>query len=417
MRNTLSILWIVLLGWSGASAQTFRYRASVEPVEREGFYRILLSPEVIGHLNARQSDLRLHDGQGREAPYFIRREEAVQQKSLFKEYELLPDPNPEKGRTTLILRNPDRTKIDNIRLLIKNANVRKKAQLSGSNDARSWYIIEDQLLLSSLNSREATAELKILNFPLSDYEYYRLQINDSASAPLNIVRAGYYDTSTESGKYTEVPGLALRKKDSTEVKRTYLFFSSPQLPLVDKLELDIAGPAHFLRSATLLEKLRQKDRRGKEETYWAPVQDFQLSSEQENTLLLPGLRSGNFVLVIENRDNPPLQIEAVRPFQLHTYLVAELQPEKPYHLVFGHPEVRPPAYDLAHFQDQVTSSTPMLQPGPVHRNPALSTPAASQPNLLVHLFSNELVIWAALLLVIGFLAVMSFQMLREKQKQ
>jgi hypothetical protein len=126
-KKIIALLGGLLLLTIGASAQTFRHRAPVGPVEQEGFYRILLSPEVIGHLNARQSDLRLHDGQGREVPYFVQREEAVRQKSLFREYELLPDPRPEKDKTTLILRNPDRTKIDNIRLLIKNANVRKKA--------------------------------------------------------------------------------------------------------------------------------------------------------------------------------------------------------------------------------------------------------------------------------------------------
>jgi hypothetical protein len=413
MVRIIMLVWALLLAAGSAGAQAYRHLAEVGAVQEPGFYKIHLPPSVTGHLNPRLGDLRLMDGQGQEVPYFLTREEAVRQQSQFREYEMVRYGSNGRQASTLVLRNPARSPISNISLLIKNADVQKRAQLSGSNDAQAWYIIQDRLLLQSIHNREATAELKLLDFPLSDYEYYRLEINDSASAPLNIVRAGFYDTFTQSGQFTQLSDLTVRQQDSAGVKKTFLTFSSPQLLLLDKLTLDISGPSHYRRQATLYALRQEPDRRGREMTVREPVRQVELSSGKENTVLLPSLRGREWVLEIENQDSPPLQIREARLYQRNTYLVAELQQGQGYRLVFGRPDAAPPAYDLAYFRDQVPAAVPVLHPGPVQPNPALAAPAPE--GALSRLLANELVIWSALLLVIGFLAVMSFQMLQEKR--
>ena len=186
MRKLIYIFLSWLLCSQSSFGQGFRYQASLPPAATQGFYKIALTPPIAARLKTDFSDIRLYDSARREVPYLLEREAATQSRKLFREYEIVRKTILPGGNTTLVLRNPARSKINNISLLIKNTNVRKKASLSGSNDAQTWYGLEDNYYLHSLYSPAATAEVNLLNFPLSDYEYYRLIINDSTSAPLNI---------------------------------------------------------------------------------------------------------------------------------------------------------------------------------------------------------------------------------------
>lgn len=93
-------------------------------------------------------------------------------------------------------------------------------QLSGSDDKADWYIIKDNYELESLFNHRETEEVTILHFPLSDYEYYRLDINDSPSLPIKILKAGHFDTSFAKAKYLELPSPVLKQADSIDKKAT-----------------------------------------------------------------------------------------------------------------------------------------------------------------------------------------------------
>ncbi|MDB5260850.1 MAG: hypothetical protein JWQ14_131, partial [Adhaeribacter sp.] len=306
---------------------------------------------------------------------------------------------------------PSRRNINNISLLIKNTNVRKKARLSGSNDDRTWYALEDNYYLHSLYSRAATAEVNLLNFPLSDYEYYQLEINDSTSAPLNILKAGYYDTYSENGKYTPVPGVRFTQTDSAAVKQTFIFFRTKAPVPADKITFSINGPAYYLRQATLYQAIYQKKRRRKTYKTYEPVASFRLQSDKENTFSLSGFKSDDFYLGVHNQDNPPLQLKNIQFYFLNTYLVAPLQKEQPYYLQFGNEEIWPPNYDLAYFKDTIPAQLQIIAPAHIK---AL-TPPDAPPTATI--FTNKNIIWVAIILVIGLLGFMTYRMLQETGKK
>ncbi|PIQ19805.1 MAG: hypothetical protein COW65_18660 [Cytophagales bacterium CG18_big_fil_WC_8_21_14_2_50_42_9] len=401
-------LWFAPMGFG----QQFQYEAELGPVATDSFYKIQLTPAVITHLQNSFADIRLYDGKKQEVPYLLRREQPVQTRKLFRRYEVVSKTSTPGVGTTLILRNPNPSPINNISLIIKNANVRKQARLSGSSDARTWYNIEDNFRLQAIYNNTATTEVKILYFPLSDYRYYKLDINDSASAPLNILSAGYYDTSAENGKYTTLPQVKFRQTDSSAVKQTIIRFEVPTPMLADKISLAVSSPAFYHRQATLFRsQTRKKKRRRRPYKTYEPVVTFQLQSDSENSFALPNFKAADFYLVIDNQDSPPLQVKDIRFQLLNTYLVAALQKGQPYYLQYGNATAEAPTYDLTYFKENIPSLLPTISPGKVT---ALSHPDKTQP---ISFFQNKNIIWATIILVIGLLGFLTYQMLRETKKR
>jgi hypothetical protein len=407
---TLTLLCL-LLGYV-TPAQDFRYTAPVDPVAESGFHKILLSPAITGAVQADFADLRLQDAQGREVPYLLTREQPLQRTTRFREYELVSQRMQEKKGTSLILRNPQRSRINNISLQIKNASVRKQAQLSGSNDARTWYVINERYELQPIANTAETSEVKLLDFPLSDYEYYKLDINDSLSPPLNILKAGYYDTYTEDGKYTRIPGLSVQVADSAARKQTYVRLTLDQPALVDKLTFRVVSPAYYRRTARLGEMQvitgkRKKDTR----TAFVSLADFELKSGEETSVLLPGARLEDFYFIIDNADNPPLQLSEIQAYQLNTYVTAQLEGGQAYRMQFGNERLRAPAYDLAYFGGKIPAEVPVLNTGEMTALSAADSPESTA------FFTSNFFIWIALGITILGLGYMSFRLMTEAGKQ
>jgi len=284
-------LWLIRFGYG----QQFQYQAELPPVQTNNFYKIQLTPAITTHLQNSFHDIRLYNAKKQEVPYLVMRDQPVQTRKLFRPYEVISNTSTPDVGTALILRNPAQSRINNISLIIRNSNVRKKARLSGSADARTWYGIEEDFWLQAIYSNTATTEVKILNFPLSDYEYYKLEINDSASAPLNILSAGYYNTYAENGKYTAMPEVKFRQTDSSAVKQTFIRFAVPAPILADRISFEVSGPALYRRQATLFQaQIRKRKRWRRPYKTYEPAAFFQLQSAGENTLALPDFNTMTF---------------------------------------------------------------------------------------------------------------------------
>ncbi|MBK0403870.1 hypothetical protein I5M27_12795 [Adhaeribacter sp. BT258] len=409
MKKAVAIFWILLTLKTLGFGQQKLFKAPLPAVSENGFYKINLRPEIISYTNADFSDLRILDDKNRELPYLLERTATEKTTRYFREYPVISKNSVPKVNTTLIIQNPRKSKINNLGLVIKNTNVSKIASLSGSSDSQNWFALEDDYVLQSVTNTEETSEVKVLHFPLSDYEFYKLEINDSASAPLNILAAGFYDFNAEKGQYQIIPDLTFDRTDSTQVKKTFLWFSSERPVLIDKLEFEIDSTTFYLRNATVFVKETVYSRRNKKQETWVPVHHFQLRSDAANSFQISGFRAKEFYVEIENADNPPLEILAVKAYQLKTSLIAELKKNRRYELHFGNEKAVAPAYDLPFFKDKLPENLPVLEPLTVNKN-AMPEAGKSAVN---RFFQDKSLIWIALLLVIAFLGYMTYQMLKE----
>lgn len=402
---------ILTAGFFSAVAQQFKVEATLPATDADGFYRILITPEAAAYPNQTFSNVRLYDAQQKEVPYIVEQEQPVYQEQQFREYTIVEKKQEPGCCTTLILENPDKAAINNINLLIRNAEVVKEATLSGSDDQKSWFVIREKFTLQSINNPDEAASMKTVRFPLSNYTYYQLRINDSAQAPLNIIKAGYYSALTSEGVYTLVAPRSVATSDSIKQKKTYIHVLFDTLRLLDKVELSLTGTPYFMRQVDVYERQSRNTKKGVKD-YYNFVTSFGISSAGAAIVYLPRVKSRELMFVVNNQDNPSLTVSSLKVHQLNRYLVAWLKKGEKYTLRFGNEQMAEPLYDLAFFKDSLSYQPTVLKVQNVQ-----TIQEANKAEESSTFFTDKRVIWVAIILVIGILGFMSVRLIRETNRQ
>jgi hypothetical protein len=219
MKRTFS--WLCCFVWTlAAIGQDFKAESKVDVVQETGHYKIRLSPDLLGAAKINCSNIRVLNGENIEVPYFVQKAASSSKTSSLKTYKILEKMFDADTVSHLIFHNEKKKEIRNVSLVVTNTDVQKQARLSGSDDQGKWFIIKDDFLLHSMKSSKKTTELKILNFPLSNYEFLKLEFNDKNGLPINIIEVGYYDTEEMKGLSTQFDCTISDEKDSS--KTSYL---------------------------------------------------------------------------------------------------------------------------------------------------------------------------------------------------
>jgi hypothetical protein len=355
MRKILFILLSTMT--LSLSGQNFSYRAMVDSVGESGYHRILLSPEITSKLNAQFFDIRLYDSKKTEIPYVLHKEQRRNEQDLFVEYPVLEKRhfrNPDYSR--LVIHNPDKNKINNIVLRIKNADVRKRLKLNASNDRKNWYVLKDNYYYNSIVNNESTSEIRVLDFPLSDYEYYELLIEDYFDNPINILQAGYYNRVVENGKYTKLDNIKYLTK---EIHKETIIAIPTNGNYIDEISFDIDSPKYYLRESEVYVPYAGTGR-NKAVSSQKTISTFNLISNSRNTILLDNLKEDTLYIRIKNNDDAPLKIRNIHFYQLNKYLTAELNSGQRYDLLYSDTNATKPNYDLKYFADSITNSLKIL---------------------------------------------------------
>ena len=408
MKKSISsfiFLCFIVLGYG----KEYKYSSPITTTYAKGYQQVDLSPQLLGLLNNDNSDLRLLDSNQKEVPYILRRENLVSMHSFFKEYPLLinrPQPN---GTSVLVFQNQNKEVLKQINFVVKNTAVNKLARLSGSNDQENWYLIRDHISLHSMQNREQTRELKLLNFPKSDYSYFKLEINDTNSLPIQFEKVGYYDFQSIDGRMTVTPLNIASAKDSLSV--SYLHLKSDSITRVERIRLQISGSDFYYRLIHFKQKKTRTTRKGKKQDYFENLGSFYLNSNTENIFNLGIVKIDDLYLEIENGDDQPLKIEQIEAYLLKNYLVAELDPNMPYTLAFGYPKMPSPKYDLQHFADNIPMDIPTISTSTLLRHADKATNSTNS------WLDNKWLIWTVIGIVGLILGIISFSMIKEMGKK
>ncbi len=396
-------------------SQEYKWQASLDSIATEGFYKIHLPPSIISKLKNDFSDIRITDKGGKEVPYIFQIEPMVERTVFFKEYKIISQEKSKK-QTTLILENAGKNKIDNINLVIKNADVTKTLRLSGSDNRKDWYVIKDRYTISDVFNHLETSTVKIFDFPLSDYEFFKIEISDSLSPPLNITKAGYYDSNTENAKYSETEKPIVTQKDCTETKTSYIKISFSEPQLIDRMDFEIDGPHYFMRDCKLAKKEERIriiqgriEQRKIQERYFNTIKEFKLSSNGDNIAYLDDVNTKELYLLISNNDNPPLKIKSIRGFEINRTLVAYFQKGN-YKIIFGNEKAQTPNYDLQNFKDSISSFTKIT----TWNISPMNIPRKEKEKIAESFFASKIFIWSSLIVVLILLGIMSLKMIKEK---
>lgn len=370
------------------------HQATLTEAPVKGFYIIDLPLSVRAYARQDLSDLRVMNGKGEQMPYLVRKDIQIYDKDEFVPYPILSQSFDKRHSHYLI--DSRRDTISSLVLNIKNADAYKTANLKGSNDTVNWFTVKEHLVLTGNFNSHAPSTLQSIDFPLSDYAYYLLTIDDSLSAPLNITAIGKMNSNYQVFRHlAEVPG---EMKISHQGDTSIICLDYNEMYPVSGIRLYVSSPEFFRRPVSL------------QDTQGYAVRSV-INSEQSGSLFLPWQhKTSQLSLLIFNGDNPALRIDSVRSFSDRLFLITYLPEAGQYSLTFDDTKARTPKYDLIFFENKIPADMQKLDIISVQKN--------ESPDTTVHentfmLFLRKYGIWLLIIAVSVQLLYMVKRMMRE----
>lgn len=404
MISSKSVALVVLCVWLcvlQAAAQPFRWRASVAPVSETGFYALPVSAEVAASAGLGLYDVRITDSAtGKQVPYIVRRAGAKAVAPEFTEFPIIAS-NTDSQYTVIDVQNPTATGVSDIWVVLRNTAVERFAAVSGSDDGKNWYIIDDYVLFQRSYTVTAGSYSQSIHFPQATYRYYRLRINNQKTDRLNVVKVGRYSslTSTPQPEYEPNPATQLVQKDSSN-GRSYISIKNSEPYVVNRLELAVNGPRFFKRSVNVYVSSKVQDT----ERYLFQVASYDLS-QPAAMLNIPECKAGYLLLEITNNDDPPLLATKVSTYAIAQQLVAWLDKDKAYQIYAGNDTLTPPMYDLSQFRDSIPALLPIATINQLAKIEPAALPIATKT-------SNQW-IWITIVVLAIVMSVMTFRLMKE----
>ena len=330
--------------------------AKIEKVKVDGLYKIVLPTNIRSVSNDDLSDFRILDSKENEVPYFINKNVDPISDSNYKDYKIISTSEIPKKQSTLIFENSDKI-INQVALTIANYEGEKTFTISGSNDKKEWFGISNNNYLTDLNASDATYVSKTINFPLTNYKYIKIDLDDKKSLPIRIISVGNFNFKTTATSFLPVN---YTKKTITELKsekKTLLYFEFDKAINIEEIKFQISNPKLFKRYAKIYKNEIRKVKH-KIENYQNFIANFELSSNSKNTFQLVGTKEKDFYIEIDNQDNQPLTIDNVQFFQCPVSIIADLKTNENYTIVTGNPNAILPIYDIENFKSNIPNNLP-----------------------------------------------------------
>jgi hypothetical protein len=395
---------IALFNCLSGYSQSYSGKASLSKISQDDFYSIVLTPEITSQLLQSNADIRIINSKGVEVPYIYENETAVYRSTAFIEYPVVEKKIVPNRFTSIIVENAAKKAINNICIEVRNSDAFKLSEILGSDDKKEWFGIRSTYTFQNNNSDNSTTSYNVIGFPLSDYRYFKIQFSDSNLAPLNIIRAGYFDSKVEQGKFSQIPSPVVIQKDSAD-HMSYAKLNCKVANRIDRLEFAIDGPRYYVRHAELALLVSGKHHKKHFET----VVSFDLKSNSPHAIDLPAtIQEKELYLLVKNDNNPPLKIRSVKAFQLTQYLKAYLNKNEDYSLLFGNKDAQMPVYDLQYFTDSIAGVLPNVKIGEIVNSKAITNQVHT-----AKWYENTILIWTVLLVVLTFMAYMVFSMMKD----
>jgi hypothetical protein len=395
-----------LLSVGGAFAQQPQWTAALPAVPRAGLYAIDLGSELLGASRADLGDIRLIDSTGAQVPYVLRSGAPATVAGAFVPYKLLRNEVVAKS-TVIELERPTEELLDELDIWIRPTDAQKRLRITGSDDREAWYMVKDEHVVAQGARGDPPHQVLAVRIPRSDYRYLRLVLNDSLTAPMQVLGVGRFDDAAEQQPCFHAPvQLAFDRTDSTG--GTHLRVRHPLRLVVDRLEFTVGDSNSYLRPLHVRMKEHGTMRKGRREvpvTWSNPVPLPALSSVNGGVVDVPALRLDSFDLVIVNGDDRPLGSITVAARSQCRFLLAELIPGMPYRLTTGDEGLNAPVYDMAHFADELPAPMDTLLHALVEALPTeVSTPIGNG--------LSKAWIWAAIVVLIAGMGLLAVRLLR-----
>jgi len=388
---------------AAVTPRNFRYAAPLTgEMSRDALYRVHLGADLLEKCDPQLGDIRVFDAQGQEIPYTILPDITPAQPVATFTLQVI-DYTTRDDVSRLILQAPDDFRpIREMELIIPEKDFNKGIAVYGSDDRRNWAKLADDAIFDFTSQVDLRRTTVTFDAP-ADYGFFRVDIRqDTSPESAGQLTFRYGDLYFNSGnirrgllKINDVLGRTgqLRQQMVTYDEQTFTSFIlktdrfrntiveiDAALPL-DRVELDVGDTIYYRTVRVLGTNSDKEDRFLRLATGVIHSIPLGTTMQVRREIECPGLSYRRYQLVIENNDNPPLDIRRVtfRWIRRNLFLAAR-DTGGTYAIHVGNPQVSPPNYDLRNFirADNwfLQSYRPLpvgeLQPNPDYEPPAVT---------------------------------------------
>jgi hypothetical protein len=357
MIKNVKILLFLLTANAGM-AQNFT-TAKISNVNKNGLHTIVLPTQIRSISKEDLSDFRILDSKGNEVPYFYNSANEATTTSNYVEYKIISETSIPKKTTTIVFENSQKS-ISSLLLTIANYDGEKTYNLSGSNDQKQWYGLSNNNVLYDLSAPEELNVTKMISFPLTNYKYFKIELDDKKSLPISIQKIGNDKSQTKFNDLLPVNYASKEIKDFKAEKKTKIHIQFDSSQFLNQVRFEIAEPKLFKRNVRLF-KLETRKVKHKFETFEQEITNFELNSDSQNTFNLFNIYEKDFYIEIENQDNQPLKISNVSFFQVPISVIADLKTSENYSIKTGNPNAIAPVYDIENFKNSIATELPLAK--------------------------------------------------------
>ncbi|MFC4162212.1 hypothetical protein ACFOWU_01000 [Epilithonimonas zeae] len=339
MKKLISLIPILIASFS--LAQT--YQGKINKVSENGLHQILLTPEVRSASQNNIDFLRIFDSKNNEVPYVFY--EGKSSNSSSKNFTIISKSAVPNVATSIIISNENALNIDHLTLKIANTDVEKKYNISGSNDQKEWFGLVINQKVIGLNDAGENFVERDFTFPLNNYKFLKFDFIDKNSLPINILEASLEENHSINQSKTELQNFTQKIETNKKLKQTRITITFPNSQVIDGISFEISSPSYYLRDARILINKTRVYKKSTE-NYVENISAFQLNSKSKNRFDVQSFFAKEFIIEIDNQDNPALEIKKTNLFQSPVSILTDLKPNENYTLKIDS-TWSAPQYDLA----------------------------------------------------------------------
>lgn len=341
MMKKLASLLFIFSALQFTFAQTFQ--GKINNVPENGLHQIVLSPEVLSATENNINHIRIYDAKNKEVPYILFGGKSSDSKT--ENFNIISKKAVPNVATSVIISNENLVKLNELTLKIANTEVDKKYNISGSNDGNEWFGLVNNQIVTSLSETGKTSVDRSFGFPLNNYKYLKFDFIDKNSLPINVLGASVEKSISISDVKIALENFEQKIATDKKNKQTRIEITFKEPQVINGIGFEISSPNFYLRNARILVN-RTRTYKKNTESYEETFSSFELNSKLKNQFDISDLFTKNFIIEIDNQDNPELQINKISILQKPISILADLKSNENYTLKIN-PEFSAPSYDLA----------------------------------------------------------------------
>ncbi len=392
-------------------ADGYTYKRKLDKTEKESYFAIPLLPEITAQCTSNLMDIRLYnitEKDTSEIPYLMEWM-GEKREQIAISFDIINDSYHEKDASFVTLKSKTKQTINQIVVDVEETGYDKNVEVEGSNDNKEWFTIAEHLRIVRFDNADDHFEYSSLEFPNSEYAYFRLKFDDRWTKRIMVKEAYAYENKINLGKYNILKTNKWKQTENKKEKNSEIIVEMPYDYIVNYLTIKSSTTSDFYRNVNIYGSNGTYHTATGDKDYWYLLNTSVLTSTKNNSIHCNNEATKKIKVEIQNNDNAPIIISEIKVFGEQCRLIANLPASKNTYLAYGKKNDHQPVYDIEHFKNKIPASLPEINYGAEQAK----ITSIEKPNPLIENKKWLWIIMGAVILIIGYFAL---NMLKKEQE-